>query len=213
MRTRARSPSRATARPLGGEGSKATDRARGLGDSPDVLRAAQGCSHLRGQAGPRAETGCRVLAAAWTLPVRRRPAWPCIALGVWSMLAPPACKTSSRAREPERAEASHVRGGSCPRARPAPRVRVVSVRGHRPLLSTVQTTPCASRGAGARAGRLALSGRRAPRPLSGRARPAPRARGAEPRHASRPAPANDQSNLVIMYLRIKHSITNRTVKP
>ena len=50
-----------------------------------------------------------MLAAAWTLPVRRRPAWrwPCIALGVWSMLAPPA----------ERAEASHVRGGSCPRAR------------------------------------------------------------------------------------------------
>ena len=44
-----------------------------------------------------------------------------------------------------------MRGGSCPRARPgAPRVRVVSVRGHRPLLSTVQTTPCASRGAGRR---------------------------------------------------------------
>jgi len=52
MRTRARSPSRATARPLGGEGSKATDRARGLGDSPDVLRAAQGCSHLRCWAAP-----------------------------------------------------------------------------------------------------------------------------------------------------------------
>ena len=75
--------------------------------------------------------------------------------GVWSMLAPPACKTSSRA--PDRAQRgqrhliSHVRGGSCPRARPAPRVRVVSVRGHRPLLSTVQTTPCASRGAGRRA--------------------------------------------------------------
>ena len=58
------------------------------------------------------------------------------------------------ARAPRVAEASHVRGGSCPRARverPAPCVRVVSVRGHRPLLSTVQTTPCASRGAGRRA--------------------------------------------------------------
>ena len=52
MRTRVRSLSRATARPLGGEGSKATDRARGLGDSPDVLRAAQGCSHLRCRAAP-----------------------------------------------------------------------------------------------------------------------------------------------------------------
>ena len=47
MRTRARAPSRATARPLGGESSTATGRARGLGDSPDVLHAAQGCSHLR----------------------------------------------------------------------------------------------------------------------------------------------------------------------
>ncbi len=180
MRTRARAPSRATARPLGGEGSKATDRARGLGDSPDVLRAAQGCSHLQCRAAPGR---ARRRGAACSPPrghcqcggdrpgVGRASPW-----GSGQCSRPPRARPLAERQSPERAEASHVRGGSCPRARPAPRVRVVSVRGHRPLLSTVQTTPCASRGAGRRA---------CWPPGAARPRAAPRATRARPSHHDR----------------------------
>ena len=150
MRMRARSLSRASARPLGGEGSKATDRARGLGDSPDVLRAAQGCSHLRCQAAPGR---ARRRGAACSPPRGHcqcggdRPG-----IGRASPWESGQCSRPPRARP--LAEPREGRGIPCARwllptrgTRSTACTRGKCTVGHRPLLSTVQTTPCASRGA------------------------------------------------------------------
>ena len=184
---RARSLSRASARPLGGEGSKATDRARGLGDSPDVLRAAQGCSHLRCQAAPGR---ARRRGAACSPPRGHcqcggdRPG-----IGRASPWESGQCSRPPRARP--LAEPREGRGIPCARwllptrgTRSTACTRGKCTVGHRPLLSTVQTTPCASRGAGTAVARRGARPREAESPhLTTRITP-------RTRH-------NDQSNIVI----------------
>ena len=191
---RARSLSRASARPLGGEGSKATDRARGLGDSPDVLRAAQGCSHLRCRAVPGR---ARRRGAACSPPRGHcqcggdRPG-----IGRASPWESGQCSRPPRARP--LAEPREGRGIPCARwllptrgTRSTACTRGKCTVGHRPLLSTVQTTPCASRGAG-----------------SGGAARRPPARGREPTpHDTHHAPHPPQRSIAYSY----NEFTNKTL--
>ena len=128
------------------------------------------------------------------------------------------------ARAPRVAEASHAARWLLPTRE----TRRACTRGKctRPSAPPVHRTNNPVRIARRRQARVlaAPAGRGAPTPPRARAtammrksRARGRARshemGATPRHASRVAPANDQSNLVIMYSRIKHSIPALQVQP